>query len=279
MVDKVESLPGHDQEHFAEARRAVLDLFKVTDRPEAVRPWAEALVPKLQDHLQVLLDSSPQAPLATLLACVRALGLGLVDAGRLDDAAALHAEAVRQLDAHGWPRDARIAPTLMSLRDAVQAAGRPDLADTMHAVLIAALEARPSAPRELLAREFFSAGFQKLNRDKRPDLAQPWLRKAFDTQTAADPEAWNTTKYRLFLGQALLNDGQHAEAESVLRQAFDESVARIARAPAWERHFPNTAAGFLARLYDTTGRPDEAARWRAERDKHPARLVDPASGK
>ncbi|MFO0953457.1 MAG: tetratricopeptide repeat protein [Isosphaeraceae bacterium] len=145
----------------------------------------------------------------------------------------------------------------------------------MRKTIVDALERRPDAPRDQLAREYFSMGYQMLVRARRYDESARFLKQAVEAQAAFDPESWNVVKFRLFLGEALLRGKHYEEAEPVLRRAFDEAVARISKAPAWEKHFPNTAAGFLADLCAATGRPDEAKTWKAERARHPARETPP----
>jgi hypothetical protein len=45
-------------------------------------------------------------------------------------------------------------------------------------------------------------------------------------------------------------------------------IERIGQAPAWEKHFPATIADRLIELYTATDKPDEVAKWQAERAKH-----------
>ncbi len=270
LVEHLVDMPDYNKGLVFEARNRMLDHFKALGTPEAVKPWAEALVPRLEAKVHAL-RSAESVPVRIRAEAVRALGLAYADAGRIDDVATLYTAAVAQLEAAGWPRDPSVAATLASLREAVSAAGRDDLSESMRKTIVAALERRPDAPRDQLAREYFAMGFQMLIRARRYDEAARFLKKALEAQAAFDSESWNVTKFRLFLGEALLRANRFEEAEPVLRRAFDEAVGRIAKAPAWEKHFPNTAAGFLAKLCTATGRPDEAQEWQAERANHPPR--------
>lgn len=275
LVNHLGDMADWDKGVADRARTSILGVFQATKAPEKVRPWAEALVSRLEASLRTLREA-PATPPRIHAECVRVLGLAYVDAGRVDDAAQLYSETLRQLGSRGWDGAPDLVPALRSLRAAVFNAGREDLSVSMLQATIDTLSQRPDAPRDLLAHEYFSMGFQHLNRARRHAEAVAPLRQAVETLASVDPDHWNVTKYRLFLGEALLRGKHYAEAEPVLLTAFDEAVQRIARAPAWERHFPGTIAGFLAELYTATGRPDEAARWQAEQARQPGRPAPPA---
>jgi eukaryotic-like serine/threonine-protein kinase len=78
-----------------------------------------------------------------------------------------------------------------------------------------------------------------------------------------------TCHARIQLGGSLLGLRRCADAEPLLREGYEGlrrrgmDIPRHARAP-----LPQ-AAGWLAALYEATGRPDEAAKWRAESSKSP----------
>ena len=74
---------------------------------------------------------------------------------------------------------------------------------------------------------------------------------------------WTSAKYKAWLGFALHDLKKYSEAEPVLKEAYSEWEERLASAPAWERHHPLLIAGRLASMYDSSKKPDEAARWKA----------------
>jgi tetratricopeptide (TPR) repeat protein len=271
LIDHLGEMPDYDRAHFVTARNSILDLYRKTNRQAAIQSWAGTLIPGLEQKVEHFREQpSPSAHAA--IECVRALGLAYVDAGRSENAATLHGRVIEYLEAAGWPKDPVAVSALSDISERVRAAGKEDLSIVMHQTLLTALERRSDMPRNQVAREYFSLGFQHM-RARRHDEATTYLRKALAYELEFDDESWNATKYRLFLGEALFRSKMYAEAEPVLQEAFATAVQRINKAPHWEVHFPNTAAKFLVELQLATNRPEEAERWNAERAKHPERVA------
>jgi hypothetical protein len=70
------------------------------------------------------------------------------------------------------------------------------------------------------------------------------------------------------LGGSLLGQGRYAESEPLLRAGYDGIKAQETDLSALDRARFAEAADRLARLCEATGRPAEAAKWRAERAKY-----------
>jgi serine/threonine protein kinase/tetratricopeptide (TPR) repeat protein len=88
------------------------------------------------------------------------------------------------------------------------------------------------------------------------------LRGCLAIRRQKEPEAWTTFSAMSLLGEALLLQMQHADAEPLLVQGYEGMKEREAK-------IPNTAKGRLieaieplVRLYDDCGQADQAAAWR-----------------
>src|SRR5262249_48760304 len=99
----------------------------------------------------------------------------------------------------------------------------------------------------------------------RPSEAEPFLRECV-AQRSKKPMSgfcWRTAAAPCLLGHCLVEQGKFAEAEPFLLAGYDElsrtegTARSIARAIDW------TIA-----LYERSGRPEDAERWRKKRNRH-----------
>jgi hypothetical protein len=113
-----------------------------------------------------------------------------------------------------------------------------------------------------------------LDQDK-PAEADAILRECLAVCGRKQPDAWLTFSVRSALGGARLGQKRYAEAEPLLLAGYDGMKQRADKAPAFgETRLPATAA-WLVELYTALGRPDEVAKWRAERAKYPPEQAPP----
>ena len=111
--------------------------------------------------------------------------------------------------------------------------------------------------------------------------AEPHLREVLAVRTKKEPDAWATFNTRSMLGGALLGQKQYAEAEPLLVEGYKGMKARektIPQSGGGELRIPE-ALDRLIELYTATDKPDEAAKWRAERAKHPFIAPPPRLGR
>jgi serine/threonine protein kinase len=108
--------------------------------------------------------------------------------------------------------------------------------------------------------------------------AASFLQLYLDVAAKKQPDGWRRAAAARDLGACLLVQKKHAEAEKLLLQGYAGLRRCEARIPAAFRQKTLTeAAERLARLYQETGKPDEAARWRKEMEA--ARVASrPAAG-
>lgn len=90
--------------------------------------------------------------------------------------------------------------------------------------------------------------------------AEPLLRECLERSARVRPSgSWRTAQARCRLGECLAAQGQHAEAETQLLAGYEELARGSPARPLAD------AAEQLAALYDTWGKPEQAAVWKARR--------------
>jgi tetratricopeptide (TPR) repeat protein len=96
-------------------------------------------------------------------------------------------------------------------------------------------------------------------------LAEPRAREALDLfrRASAGDRRWRTARAEALYGRCLAGLGRFAEAEALLLEAY-ESLEGIPLAGVEEAQ--GQALGWIVRLYEDWGKPDEAARWAVRRD-------------
>jgi hypothetical protein len=85
------------------------------------------------------------------------------------------------------------------------------------------------------------------------------------------PDAWTTFNTQSVLGAALAGQKKFPEAEPFLLKVYEGMKQReesIPKSGGAERRIPE-AIDRLIDLYTATNKPDEVAKWRAERAKYP----------
>src|SRR5439155_20309113 len=96
----------------------------------------------------------------------------------------------------------------------------------------------------------------------RPAEAEPVLRECLALREKTQPDDWITFHNRSLLGGALLAQKKPAEAEPLLLQGYEGLKQREAKIPAASKVRVAEALERLVQLYEATGRPEEAAKWR-----------------
>jgi tetratricopeptide (TPR) repeat protein len=94
--------------------------------------------------------------------------------------------------------------------------------------------------------------------------AEPVLRECLAIRAEKLPDDWLRFNAVSMLGGALLGQKKYAEAEPLLLQGYEGMKQREATIPPGRKVRLPEAAERLVRLYEATGRPDEARAWRAK---------------
>jgi serine/threonine protein kinase/Tfp pilus assembly protein PilF len=99
--------------------------------------------------------------------------------------------------------------------------------------------------------------------------AESVLRECLTHLQKEQPNAWTTFHTQLHLGVSLLAQKKHGAAEPLLLAAYEGLKERQDTIPVQWKGLLAEASERLVQLYDAWGKPEQAARWRAERDKLP----------
>jgi hypothetical protein len=86
---------------------------------------------------------------------------------------------------------------------------------------------------------------------------------------------WETAGARAQLGGALLGQRKYAEAEPLLLAGYAGLKEREKALPPPDKERLPQAADWLVELYTAAGKPDEAAKWRAERARYDPEAAPP----
>jgi eukaryotic-like serine/threonine-protein kinase len=120
-----------------------------------------------------------------------------------------------------------------------------------------------------LAGDLTELGANLLKQNKHAE-AERVLRECLPVLREKQPDAWTTFHTQSLLGEALSGQGKYAEAEPLLVHGYEGMKQRAATIPTNGKARLTEALERLVQLYDDWGKPDEAAKWRAERARYKA---------
>jgi serine/threonine protein kinase/tetratricopeptide (TPR) repeat protein len=182
------------------------------------------------------------------------------------------ADAVREQEGAG---SLAYAEALMYLgRVLMWQAGVPDGAEAVTRETVAIYKAAGETASSDYAGAVSNLGLLLLRQGRYAD-AERTLRECLTIREKKSADSWirfNTTSQ---LGESLLGQGRYAEAEPLLHAGYEGIKDREKYLSSLDRARLAEAAHRLARLCEATGRPAEAAKWRAEQAKS---ATEPAPG-
>jgi tetratricopeptide (TPR) repeat protein len=220
---------------------------------EKAIPLFERVIPMLEKKLG--------RPHFTTQAVVANLGISYIQSGRPTDAIPLLQEAyaaVRNYPTLRWvgpylleayaqtgKRDetARVIPEIVAEARRTHAQGSPELSASLAQYGLVLLRLKMFADAEGLSRE------------------------ALAIREKTQPEAWVTFNTMSQLGGALLGRKRYADAEPLLLRGYEGLDRRKSAIPPEARDRLPEAIDRLVELYESTGRPDDVKKWKAERSK------------
>lgn len=191
---------------------------------------------------------------------MRMLGNDLIFQGRLDEAEPLLEQALAVQEAALSPEHPRLANTMSDLAYVRLQAGRHDEAVGLYRRIVGIYETS-NGPRHYFVAIGLSNLANALYEGGRLAEAQEIFEDvvARFAETRGDDHL-DTGVARIKLGRVLLARARLEEAEEHLRSGYDIVLARAEPTVSWLR----AARADLAAVYDATGRPELAARFRAE---------------
>jgi tetratricopeptide (TPR) repeat protein len=187
------------------------------------------------------------------------LGVNYRDAGRLEEALPL----LEEVHQKGKPH-ASLAWVEAELLSTYVKAGKTKEASNLIGSRLATARKRLPADSPQLAGQLVQAGSDLLDL-KQYDDAEPLLRECLKIREKKEADAWTTFNTQSMLGEALLAQKKHADAEPLLLKGYQGLKERAAKIPAEVRLVRlSEALQRLVKLYEATGKKDEAAKWRKE---------------
>lgn len=130
-------------------------------------------------------------------------------------------------------------------------------------------EARLRLPKESpeLAAMLSQIGLGLLD-EKRYTEAEPLLRECLTIREVAAPMEWSTFNAKSLLGGSLLGQKRYSEAEPLLVSGYEGMKQREATIPAQGKQRLPESLDRLVEFYAAIDKPEDAKKWRAERDKY-----------
>jgi tetratricopeptide (TPR) repeat protein len=197
------------------------------------------------------------------------LGVNYKDAGRLKEAIPLLKRA--QQAAKRYPQ-LRFADR--HLLDAYAIAGENEKLVSLSRELLS--EARATLPKHSpqLAQQLALLSVPLLQAKSFAE-AEPLLRECLAIRERTQPDAWSTFNTKSMLGDVLLGRNKYADAEPLLRAGYEGMKQREKAIPPQANTRVPEAIGRLVRLYEATGKTEQAARWRKELEATKAAQKEP----
>src|SRR5262249_36986594 len=117
--------------------------------------------------------------------------------------------------------------------------------------------------------ELASLGLLLLKQEKWAD-AETVLRECLAIRQQTQPEVWTTFSTMSLLGGSLLGQKKYTDAESLLVKGYEAMKAREKTIlPQVKDQRLREAVDRLVQLDEALGKPEEVAKWKAERTKYP----------
>jgi serine/threonine protein kinase/tetratricopeptide (TPR) repeat protein len=191
------------------------------------------------------------------------------DAGRLPEAIRLYEQAAEGMAKRDFLH-AYAGPTVHNTVRAYAGDRQFDKAEAWQRRWLAHVGKKAGAKSSAYADELVSLGSLLLKQEKWADSAAI-LAECLAIREQQQPDAWTTFNTMTMIGGALLGQKQHAQAEPILLKGYEGMKARFEKAqgPDDRRAIQvqlSEAIDWLLRLYEALGKPEEAKKWRQERE-------------
>jgi tetratricopeptide (TPR) repeat protein len=228
---------------------SLINALLVTEPPAAIDHAAEA-------ERAATAAAGPDHPVAYALAFARASALERC--GRTDEAERLASATAPAWRGSPARDDLRVAEMAFWLANAWLMTGRPGPAEPLGRAVLAARRAGGAEP-PAIASALALVGACLL-KERKHALAEPLLRECLEVRREALGAHWQTSNTASLLGECLAGQGKREEAERLLLEGYEtfppeEEGVESFRAAARER---------IVRFYESTGKAEEAAKWRAK---------------
>jgi tetratricopeptide (TPR) repeat protein len=139
--------------------------------------------------------------------------------------------------------------------------GKPERGEPLLQELAASMQQKHGADSAAYARSLAHLSAILLAQKKYAE-AESVTRECLAIRQRKEPDAWTTFNVESFLGAALLGQKKYAEAERRLLEGYRGMKEREAKIDNSGKARLTQALERLVRLYEATGKKDEAAKWR-----------------
>jgi tetratricopeptide (TPR) repeat protein len=257
---KLQEKLGPDHPETLTCMNNLASVYRFVGRLDKALPLYEQALAKLQEKL------GPDHP-STLISMGN-LATAYLAAGQLDKALPLLEQALAKEKEKLGPDHPDTLISMNNLGMAYFAAGQLDKAVPLLAQVLAKFKEKlgPDHPDTLSIMNNLARAYRKHG-----DLAkaEPILRECLTRRQQKQPHHWATFFTQAQLGDSLLGQKKYAEAEPLLLAGYEGLKQRQAQIPTPNKKSLTEALDSLGQLYDAWGKPEEAARWRAELEKLP----------
>ena len=191
------------------------------------------------------------------------LGITLQELGKFSEAESLQREALslrRKLLGNEHPD---VAQSLYDLARVLRDEGKLTEAETQHREALAIRRKLPEGKGAATAESIADLA-RTLLLQKRFLEAETLSRECLALREKQLPDDWETFEARSLLGRGFAGQGKPAEAEPLLLAGYKGMKDRAEKIPAWEKRRLKDALKGLVEFYDSTGKADEAAKWKRD---------------
>jgi tetratricopeptide (TPR) repeat protein/tRNA A-37 threonylcarbamoyl transferase component Bud32 len=227
---------------------------------EAGRP-AEAI--RLDEATLALMERKPGPDHPTTLICRIHLAHDYRDVGRMAEAVAMYEATLPLFERKFGPDHPFTLASRGYLANAYELLGRRAEAEPLRRDVLERRRKTPSSDDLDLAGDLAGLG-RNLVKQQKWSEAEPILRECLAIRERAVPGEWPRFDAMSLLGGALLGRGRHAEAGPLLLRGYEGMRDRRAQIPAQGRVFLTEAGERVVRLYESWGKSETAAAWRAK---------------
>jgi serine/threonine protein kinase/tetratricopeptide (TPR) repeat protein len=205
---------------------------------------------------------------ADMLIWMHNLAMTYKSAGQLDKALPVFERTLEKQRTKLGPSHRDTLSTLNRLADAYNAAGLFDQAEPLLRESLQQWRKKDGSASPAAASMLALLGWNLLQQQKYAE-AEPLLRESLEIRVQKTPNLWPTFHTRSMLGAALLGQKKYAEAEPLLLEGYQQMKQREAGMPNPSRPHLTEALQWLVRLYEATGRKDQADAWLKKHEQPP----------
>jgi serine/threonine protein kinase len=186
--------------------------------------------------------------------------------GHTNKSLPLFEEMLRLRKAISSPDHPDTLEAIKSLANAYHSVGKFDRITPLLHDLAEGWKRKAGADSTEYARALRNLGFFQLQQKMWVD-AEPILRDSLRISEKKEPDAWATFDTRSLLGAALLGQKKIAEAEPLLRAAYEGLRQRVEKIPQHAKFRLGEVLDLLMALAEAKGKPDDAKFWSDEKKK------------